>query len=165
MASNKAMRKLLLLSILFLTFSVPPCAGLNNGDFGIGINYPGIGIRYFFSNKISLEGKGQFDKDIVVGGLRGYYYFSSENKVMFFTGIESDFISFKGDVSKGNGYVGELFIGGETFFANNLSIQLDIGPAFIFLKDKDTSLKADGIDVIVNFGINYYFGKGSSLNK
>lgn len=159
MMKKELMMKLIVSFCLLLTFSCPVYAGLAGGDFGIGLNYPGLGVRYFLSNKISLEGKGQFEKDIVVAGLRGYYYFNREAKVLFFTGLEADFISFKGDDSEGSGFAGELFIGGETFIVKSLSVQLDFGPAFISLKDKDTSLKADGVELVLNFGINYYFGK------
>lgn len=144
---------------LLFTLSFPVYAELAKGDFGVGLNYPGLGVRYFLCDKISLEGKGQFEKDIFVGGLRGYYYFKPEAKVLPFIGLEADFVSFKGEESKGIGFAGELFVGGEYFFAKKLSLQLDFGPAYIFLKDKDTSEDVGGIEYVVNFGINYYFGK------
>ncbi len=129
-------------------------------DFGIGVNYPGIGARYFFSDKMSLELKGQIEKDIVVVGLRGYYYFSPQAKYLLFAGLEGDFVSFKGDDSEGTGIAGEIFVGGEYFFAKSFSVQLDLGPAFISIKDtKDTTESVSGLEYVVNFGINYYFGK------
>ncbi|MFA5779950.1 MAG: hypothetical protein WC947_07415 [Elusimicrobiota bacterium] len=130
------------------------------GDLGIGVNFPGLGARYFFSDKISVELKGQLETDIVVGGLRGYYYFSPEAKYLLFAGLEGDFVTFKGDDSKGNGIAGEVFVGGEYFFAKSFSFQLDLGPAFVSLKDtKDTSESVSGLEYVVNFGINYYLGK------
>ena len=129
-------------------------------DIAIGVNFPGIGARYFFSDKISAELKGQLEKDIVVGGLRGYYYFSPQAKYLLFAGLEGDFVSFKGDDSEGTGFAGEVFIGGEYFFNKSFSVQLDLGPALIFIKDtKDTSESVSGLEYVVNFGINYYFGK------
>ncbi|MFH1282411.1 MAG: hypothetical protein ABII27_01955 [bacterium] len=156
---KKLLIKLIASFCLLLIFLYPVYAGHTGGDYGVGLNYPGLGVRYYLSNNFSLEGKGQFEKDIVLGGLRGYYYFNHEAEILFFTGLEADFISFKGDDSKGSGFAGEIFIGGETFIANSLSLQLDFGPAFISLKDKDTSIKADGVELVVNFGVNYYFGK------
>ncbi len=74
--------------------------------------------------------------------------------------MEGDFVTFKGDDSKGTGIAGELFVGGEYFFAKSFSVQLDLGPAFISLKDtKDTSESVSGLEYVVNFGINYYFGR------
>jgi len=129
------------------------------GDLGIGVNYPGVGVRYFLSNKVSLELKGQIEKNIVVGGLRGYYYFKSEEKFLPFAGLEADFITFKGNDSKGTGLAGELFIGGEYYFNKKFSFQLDLGPALVSLKDKDTSESVNGLEYVVNFAVNYYFGK------
>ena len=134
-------------------------AGVRKGDIGVGLNYPGLGLRYCISNRISLELKGQYEKDITVGGLRMNYYLKRQGAVLFFAGMEGDYISFEGDTSKGNGYVGEIYLGGETFVARGLSLQLDIGPAFIQVKDTDTKLKEDGVEVVANIGINYYFGK------
>ncbi|MDD5686924.1 MAG: hypothetical protein PHE88_03710 [Elusimicrobia bacterium] len=133
---------------------------VSKGDLGIGVNYPGVGVRYFLSNKISLEVKGQFDKDIVIGGLRGYYYFKSVDKLLPFAGLETNFVTFTGDDSKGTGFAGEVFVGGEYFFAKSFSVQLDLGPAYVSLKDtKDTTESVSGLEYVVNFGINYYFGK------
>lgn len=151
--------KSVLFLFLLLTLSSQASGEIAKGKFGLGLNYPGLGVRYFLCDKISLEGKGQFEKDIFVGGLRGYYYFKPEAKVLLLAGLEGDFVSFKGEESKGIGFAGELFVGGEYFFAKKLSVQLDFGPAYIFLKDKDTSEDVSGIEYVVNFGINYYFGK------
>lgn len=145
----------LLVMLLFSSFSH---AEIGQGKSAIGLNYPGFGIRYFLSDNFAIEGRGQFTKDIVVGGLRSYYYFKLESKVLLFGGLEADFVSFKGDKSKGTGFAGELFVGGEYFFAEKLSLQMDIGPAFISLKDKDTSISESGVEFVVNLGINYYFG-------
>lgn len=134
-------------------------AEIGQGKFAVGLNYPGVGIRYFLSDKLSLEGRGQFTKDIIVGGLRLYYYFKSESKVLLFGGLEADFISFTRDESEGTGFAGVLFVGSEYFFTDNLSLQLDIGPAFIALTDKDTSISDGGIEFVANFGVNFYFGR------
>ena len=129
-------------------------------DIAVGVNFPGLGARYFLSDKISLELKGQIETDIFVSGLRGYYYFSPAAKYLLFAGLEGDFVSFKGDDSKGTGIAGEVFVGSEYFFAKCLSVQLDLGPAFVSLEDtKDTSESVSGLEYVVNFGINYYFGK------
>lgn len=151
--------KSVLIFFLLLTLSSQASGEVAKGKFGLGLNYPGLGARYFLSDKISLEGKGQFEKDILVGGLRGYYYFKPEAKVLPFIGLEADFVSFKGEESKGIGFAGELFVGGEYFFAKKLSVQLDFGPTYISLKDKDSSESVGGIEYVINFGINYYFGK------
>ncbi|HAX61226.1 MAG TPA: hypothetical protein DCX95_01505 [Elusimicrobia bacterium] len=149
------------MTVVLLLFSTLLSGEVAKKDIAVGLNFPGLGVRYFLSDKISLEGKGQIEKDIFVGGLRGYYYFSPAAKYLLFAGLEGDFVTFKGDESEGNGIAGELFVGSEYFFAKGFSVQLDLGPAYISLKDtKDTSESVDGLEYVVNFGINYYFGKG-----
>ena len=61
-------------------------------------------------------------------------------------------------MSKGTGFAGELFIGGEYFVAKRLSLQMDMGPAYIALTDGETSLSVNGLEYVVNLGINYYPG-------
>ena len=158
--NKKKLIKRTLITLYFLC--IGSCllnADIGRGDFCIGLNYPGLGMRYFLGNRLSLEIKGQYEKDITVGGLRMNYYLKRQGAVLFFAGMEGDYISFEGDTSKGNGYVGAIYLGGETFVAKGLSLQLDIGPAFIQVKDKDTKLKEDGVEIVANIGINYYFGK------
>lgn len=161
---KRTVHSLVSLSVLIL-LTLPVYGNVVTGDFAIGLNYPGFGARYFFSNTSSIEGKGQFDDDISLMGLRWYYYFNKKSNVLFFAGIEGDLITFKGEDSKGSGSAAELFIGGEYFFDNNLSIQLDFGPAYISLKDKDTSLTETGVELVVNVGINFYFGKKGNVLK
>lgn len=97
---------------------------------------------------------------MLVGGLRGYYYFSPQAKYLLFVGLKGDFVTFKGEDSKGTGFAGELFVGGEYFFVKSFSFQLDLGPALISLEDtKDTTESVSGLEYVVNFGINYYLGK------
>jgi outer membrane protein W len=135
--------------------------------WGVGLNYPGAGIKYLFNDKLSLELRGQFAEDIVIGGLRGNYYFNPDSNAVLFIGIESDYVSFKGEESKGNGFAEELYLGIEFFLLSHFSLQVDFGPAFIVLKDKDSSLSVNGIEYVVNFGVNWYFGSqnGTSRHK
>jgi|SRR3989339_73034 len=150
-----------IVSLLLLLFSGSSLfSEISKGDFAVGLNFPGFGARYFLSDKMSVELKGQYETDIIVGGLRGYYYFSPVSKYLLFAGLEGDFVSFEGDESKGSGIAGELFVGGEYFFTEKFSFQMDFGPAYISVKDDDTSESVAGLEYVVNFGINYYFGKG-----
>ncbi|MDD5131036.1 MAG: hypothetical protein PHH44_00045 [bacterium] len=126
--------------------------------WGVGLNYPGAGIKYLFNDKLSLELRGQFVDNIVVGGLRGNYYFNPESNAVLFMGIESDYVSFKGEESKGHGFAGELYLGIEFFLLSSFSLQADFGPAFITLTDQDSDLSVNGIEYVVNFGVNWYFG-------
>jgi len=133
--------------------------------WGVGLNYPGAGIKYLFNEQLSLELRGQFADDIVVGGLRGNYYFNPDSTAVLFMGIESDYVSFKGAESKGHGFAEELYLGIEFFLFSNFSLQVDFGPALIILKDKESSLSVNGIEYVVNFGINKYFGSQKKAGR
>lgn len=156
---NRLMKKTTLAVFLLLVSSIPAYGEISKGKFATELNFPGVGVRYFLTDKFCVEGRGQFDKDIVVAGMRFYRYFNTDAKYLFFAGLEGDYISFKGEESEGSGIAGELLIGGEYFFARKFSFQMDFGPAYIYLKDKESSVSVGGIEYVVNFGINYYFGK------
>ncbi len=153
-----------LLFFLFLLYS--PVAGAEFVPrWGLGLNYPGAGIKYFFNDRLSLELRGQFAEDIVIGGLRSNYYFNPASNTTIFMGLESDYVVFKGEESKGNGFAEELYLGLEYFLLDHFSLQVDFGPAFIILKDKDSALSVNGIEYVVNFGTNWYFGSQKKTSR
>ena len=121
--------------------------------WGVGVNYPGLGVKYRVNEKSAVGIKTQFAKDIFVIGPRYYHSFNPKDKAVLLAGGEVDYLTFKGDSSKGSGWVIEAFVGGEYFIQPNFSISSDIGPAFIYLKDKDTSLDESGIDFVLNLGL------------
>lgn len=161
---KNALKTALLMFFLFLPWSTITGEELMP-HWGVALNYPGAGIKYLFNDQLSLEVRGQFAEDIVVGGLRGNYYFNPGNKTVLFMGVESDYVSFKGTESKGNGFAEELYLGMEFFLARYFSLQVDFGPAFIVLKDKDSALSVSGIEYVVNFGINWYFGSTEAVTE
>jgi hypothetical protein len=133
---------------------------IGKGTCGLGLNYPGFGLKYFLSNDYALEAKAQFQDGNDLGGLRLYRYFRPDSKMFLFLGVESDYVRFKGDLSKGSGYFGEVFAGIEYFMSSHFALSMDAGPAYVSLKDQNYSLSASGMEYVLNVGINYYFGKG-----
>src|SRR3989339_1011799 len=118
---RKLMTRLVALFCLLFSFSFVYGEAVK-GDFAIGVNYPGLGVKYFLSNRTALELKGQVAENIAVVGLRGYHYFKHENKFLPFAGYEADYITFQGDSSKGTGYAGEIFIGGGDFLNRKIFV-------------------------------------------
>ncbi len=137
-------------------FPIPSHAEGPNRRLGIGINYSGVGVRYFFTRQFALELKAQHETDVSLGGLRGYLYLQPQDKLSIFWGLEGDAVSFEGDNSQGTGIATEVLAGGEYFFAEKLALQLDFGPAYIYLRD-ESSTRTSGLEFVVNAGINYYF--------
>jgi hypothetical protein len=126
---------------------------------GIGLNWPGLSVKYGLSSKFAIEGRFQTEENIAVMGPRLYYSIKNYDRLTLFTGLEADYVTFTGEVSKGTGIAGEVFVGCEYFISGNLSLLLDIGPAFISITDTDSSQSEVGFDSVANLGINYYFGK------
>lgn len=147
--------------------SAPNRAGARDtqGRFGAGLNWPGVSVRYGASRSLTLECRYQTEDNIGVFGPRMYVLLRDYGKLNLFTGAEADYVAFTGQSSQGTGFACELFAGGEYFIDGNLSFQFDIGPAWLNITDRDTSLSAYGMDTVVNMGFNYYFGNGENADK
>ena len=152
--------------LMLVSLFVPGCvyvtgaqASENKGSLNLDINYPGAGLRYFFSDSFALELRGQYEKDTTIGGARLYLFPGSFRKegVVPYIGLEGDYGSFKGICSKGNGYAGGGFAGLEYFLGKSLSVQTDAGASYLSLKDGNTAIAQSGLEFILNFGINIYF--------
>ena len=133
---------------------------VSNGEFAVGLNTPGVGARYFLSDRFSLEAKVQYQTDVSVFGFREYFYLNpGARKLNFLLGLENSFVSFKADNADGKGFFGEFYLGGEYFLTRRFSFQLDVGPGYVYLSDDSTKLTEKGLEFVANFGLNWYFGK------
>ncbi|MGM0442394.1 MAG: hypothetical protein ACQEQC_08255 [Elusimicrobiota bacterium] len=141
---------LVILTLLFLPAEV---FASSPGKIGVGINYPGISLKYFCTENISIEPKFQFGDNIFTGGIRGNYHFSGG----LYGGIEGDYISFKGKISEGAGLATAAYGGIEMGNTEGLTFQFDIGPVFIILSDKNYDVSENYLEFMGNIGINYYF--------
>jgi len=137
--------------------SLPAFGAGSHGPWAVGVNYPGLGLRYFLNDSWAVEAKGQFESSISVLGLRSYLYFDPHAHLPLFAGFEADYLSFKGEVSEGAGWAAEVFVGVEYFLTKSFSFQMDIGPAWISLQDRNYPVSVSGIEYVVNFGLNVYF--------
>lgn len=125
----------------------------------LDLNYPGAGLRYFFSGSAALEMRVQYEKNTTVAGARLYLFSGRFKKkgVVPYAGVEADYASFKGDYAGGRGCAGGVFAGVEYFLGESLSAQTDVGTSYLFLKDADTALVQNGLEFILNLGVNIYF--------
>lgn len=144
--------------------------GPQKGRVNLDVNYPGLGLRYFFSEKTAVEVRGQYlsqnsddtgvdaraKTSALVLGTRLYRY-GAGSSLRPYLCVEADYLSFKGAYSKGSGAAAGLFGGIEYFLGRALSVQTDIGAAYIAVEDKDTAFTDSGVDYIMNFGVNFYF--------
>lgn len=135
-----------------------------NKTFGIGMGYPYFSLKYGITSKTSIETRGAYDPDVLVGGLRLNHYFNPEDKAVFYISGEADYVLFQSswvEAGNGEGYAFGCFIGSEYFIEKNFTFNLDIGPVFIGLADTNRNISSNGVQWVFNAGLNYYFGVGS----
>ncbi len=148
------MKRIILLTLLLMIFSAISYAeGLS-----IGLGYPYISLKYDFA-VMSLEGRFVSDPEAKAYSGRSYWNYYSDTKLRGFTGLEGGYISLDTEDTKGTGYEAALFIGGEYFITNWLSLLLDLAPTFISLTHSDdSSVNINGIEFVGNIGLYLHFG-------
>jgi len=130
------------------------------GAYNLSINYPGAALRYFVADGKGLELLAQSQSGVLVGGLRYYRYPARLRGVSLnpYWAVEGDYLSFKGDVSKGKGWGCGLYAGAEYRLGRRLAVQTEFGAMHVSLTDKSTDLSESGLEFLINLGINFYFG-------
>ena len=127
----------------------------------LGINYTGGNFKIFLSGRIAAELRGQYSDRILIGGARLYSYPSIPGfhnaRLRPFLAVEGDCMSFRGQLSKGNGAAVGGIGGVEYFLYKRLSVQTDVGPYYMTLKDDKSSVEKSGLEFVINFGVNFYF--------
>lgn len=127
------------------------------GNWAIGGIYPGISLKHVTSGKTAWELRAQSGSDILAIGPRYYRYRTKDANLRLFWGIEVDYITFKSEVSKGTGFAGGAFVGGEIFLTKQIGLLMDFGPMYLNLSENDYSQSDSGMDYVVNMGIYWHF--------
>ncbi len=160
-----------LLSAILICLSFPAAAFCaeapgrllqSRGSWGIGLNYPGVSVRYFPADGRGLELLGQSQDKVFAGGLRYYVYPVSlrSGPVSPYFALEGDYFSFKGSYAKGAGWGCGAYAGAEYRLAPRISMQADLGAMYVSLTDRSTDLSEGGLEFLLNLGFNLYFGGG-----
>ncbi len=148
------MKKVICLIAILLTFSSISYAG----GLSIGLGYPYVSLKYDFP-ELAVEGRFVTDSGVKIYSGRGYWNYYRSDKLNGFTGLEGGYINFNTPDTKGTGYEGAIFIGGEYFVTKRLSLLLDFTPTLISLTDADySSVKVSGMEFVVNIALYYHFG-------
>jgi hypothetical protein len=135
------------------------------GTMNLDLNYPGVGLRYFLSGKTAVEARAQADNGNLALGPRLYRYpalFAAASRFRPYLCMEVDYVSSKGEYSKGKGWGVGPFAGIEYSLSRHFSLQIDTGGLFLALKDRSTSLTEDDFEFTLNFGVNFYFKSGGT---
>jgi len=129
----------------------------NSGNWAVGLLYPGAAIKYVTNGTTAWELRAQSGLDILAFGGRYYQYFSSASDTRLFCGIDAEYVTYKGESSKGLGFAGGAFAGGEILLTKQIGLLVDFGPMYIKLNDKNASETVGGIEYVVNMGIYWHF--------
>jgi len=164
------MRYLPAVCFILLIAQVSPAAGEDPAAAGqrtfghsaaLGVNYPGVNFKLFFSDTFAAEVRGQYADKVLTGGVRGYYYPSilgfNNARLRPFLGVEGDYLSFRDRLSKGSGTAFGAVGGLEYFLSERVSVQTDSGPFYIALQDGRTALRQGGLEFVLDFDVDFYF--------
>lgn len=126
-----------------------------HGRFGLGINWPGIQIRYGITNSLMAEGLFQFGVQNNSGGGRIYYLFDGfQGPVSVFPCIGGAYIWIFSPLLQG-GYITGGFVGAEFLVTKNIGLGGDAG---LYYANLWSSLGGySDIGLIYNVGLTYYF--------
>jgi TolB-like protein len=127
------------------------------GNWALGAIYPGASLKYVTSGKSAWEVRAQTGSKILALGTRYYSYFTQSSNPRLYFGVEGDYITFKGNVSKGTGFAGGAFVGGEIFLTKQIGLLMDFGPTYISLSDNNFSETASSLEYVLNMGIYWHF--------
>jgi hypothetical protein len=132
-------------------------------SWGVGLGMIGPLVRKGFKKDYSLEGHYFFgetgDDDLsahVFFGMRGYRHFRTDRRLQLFAGLEADYVLGETRIQKSTGYLTGGFAGIEYYLTRRLSLGLDLGPYYVWLKEKDFGNSGGGVDFVLNTFLNFY---------
>lgn len=150
------MKKYIIILTIFLSLSANKALSESlKGKLWIGLGYPYISLKYGTTYNSLIEGRFAFSEKIKVFGGRFYYLFNPEDIAILQLGGEVDYVSFKDEI-EGDGYIFYIFCGLKYFITENLTFNMDIGPAYVNLKEKEFKLTISEVDWLFNLGIGLY---------
>jgi len=128
-----------------------------SGSWALGVLYPGASLKYVTGGKSAWELRAQSGSGVLAVGPRYYRYFTQASNPRLFFGLETDYITFKGKASKGAGFAGGAFVGGEIFLTRHIGLLMDFAPMYISLSDDKFSESASNLEYVLNMGIYWHF--------
>ena len=126
-----------------------------SGNWALGLVYPGGALKYR-SNNHAWELRAQAGSGVLAAGPR-YYRYITNSGLRLFWGLEADYIRFKSDESKGTGFAGGGFVGGEIPLGDKLGLALDFGPMYIRLAETTYSQSVSSTEYVLNMALFWHF--------
>ena len=151
------MKRFAMLCLFLISLAFP--AACRAEGLSLGVGYPYASLKYDFK-ALAAEGRFVTGSGVQAYTGRGYWNFHQSDKLKGFTGLEGGYIKFDTLDTKGTGSEAALFVGGEYFMSEKLSLMLDFAPTLISLKSDDTDVSC--VEYVVNMGFYYHFGGSQS---
>lgn len=146
---------------------------IHKNRLNLDIKKTGAGLRLFSTDSAAVELRGHKLKRTIkdpasgtgkkmsatIFGARIYRYMARPDRPLQpYLCLEADILpSFKTAASEGDGLAAGAFGGIEYFIGRGVSVQADMGAAYMRLVDKATKRSSAGMEYLVNFGVNIYF--------
>jgi opacity protein-like surface antigen len=132
----------------------------------LGVSYFGEQLRYEWSSRWATElrhqhGKASSDQGDVsadVFGLRGYRSFHRRERFSFYWGGEGAYAKANPSMStyRVTGVALGAFGGMEYRVMKRITVNADLGPYVISLKEKQTNVSSTNLDFVLNTALNMY---------
>jgi len=120
--------------------------------------YPYIGIAWNFFSDWSIEPRFAFDPEIKMFGIRISWRFRNWSKTALYSGLEYYSIRYDSEGMEGKGSMAEIYLGGEFSASGRLKFFMDMGPAYLYLKENEYDFSISRLgDIVLNTGVKYYF--------
>ena len=142
---------------VFCLLLIPPVlpAVCRAEGFSLGAGYPYLSLKYDFK-ALAAEGRFVTGSGVQAYTGRGYWNFHRSASLKGFTGLEGGYIKFDTLDTKGTGGEAALFVGGEYFIGEKLSLLMDFAPTLISLKSGNTDVSC--VEYVANLGFYLHFG-------
>lgn len=119
---------------------------------------PGVGLRYGITTQYGVEGRVLLGDGFAVS-LRGDSKWDRFGwKVKPLAGLELSVLSEVGKDNRTGAALG-AFVGGEVPISGGLTMQMDFGPAAVWLERTESKKDEWAYANVVNFSMKYYFGR------
>lgn len=139
-----------------------PAPAQDHAPFSVGLVYPGVTFRWRATSATAVEVRGESSGGVRAVGLRGYRFGRPQGKLNPFLGVEADWLFFDTENVEGDGRAFVIFAGGDYFFHPRFSLQLDLGAGWLGLKENAGAQSTDGLEFVLNTGVNFHWGKSGS---
>lgn len=144
--------------ILAIFCCAPMRGEVPNGRWAAVAAFGGAGVRFTPNPRVSLESRVLYGDGAGVSARGGMQWDKEGWKIRPLAGLEMSILApFHGKGEQGESVL--LYVGGEIRLAQPLTFQVDIGPAMLRVKDKNSKKEEWDYQNVLNASLNYYFGK------